>query len=409
MCFQCYDGADDEPHGTPSTDATHGDRSDDEPSSSGTWRRRTLLKATGASAGAGAVLGLGVGSATAHHTQTAEADRFIESPYYSGRGGASIDWIVPHVLVTSYVGGIDTFQSNSRGVSAHYVVSNYDHTDYAPGHVTQMVHHEYAAHHARSPTNPRSIGIEHEWHRDYGRYITDECYHASARITAELVEAYDIPLNFYTTNTCIYDEPGGIVGHSNVPDGDCSSYYHGGRTCPYPDWDMDYYESLVREYVDDGGGGGSGGDRFEDGDIVRTTTDLNGREQPRLDASVVQVLPEGTTAEVVNGPETNDGITWWGLHVPDYGVWVWCSGNYLELDPASDHKFRDGDAIQMTTDLNGREGPGLGYTVVNTYPTGTTGEIVNGPETNDGYTWWGVHVPAYNDWVWCVEEYLAHA
>lgn len=296
---------------------------DDAPTEYGTnFNRRNFLRTTGAAAGAGAML-TSAEQVSGHHTQTAEADRWIGSPYYSSRYGHSIDWIVPHVLVTSYTGGIDIFQNNDRNVSAHYVVSNYDHTAYPPGHSTQMVHHEYAAHHARSPTNNRAIGIEHEWHRDYGRYITQECYEASARITAELVETYDIPLNFYTSNTCITNEPGGIVGHTHVPDGNCSSYYHGGRTCPYPDWDMAHYENLVRSYVD------GGGQRFQDGDQVVTTTDLNGREQPCLNDDVVQVLPEGTQGEIMNGPTDCDGITWWGLHVPAYGVWVWCSGNYL--------------------------------------------------------------------------------
>ncbi|WP_394347995.1 SH3 domain-containing protein [Natronorubrum halophilum] len=68
--------------------------------------------------------------------------------------------------------------------------------------------------------------------------------------------------------------------------------------------------------------------------------------------------------------------------------------------------FSDGEEVQMTTDLNGREGPGLHYDVVRTYPEGTTGEIMNGPEESDGYTWWGLHVPSYGEWVWCAGTYL---
>ncbi|WP_255167771.1 SH3 domain-containing protein [Natrononativus amylolyticus] len=69
---------------------------------------------------------------------------------------------------------------------------------------------------------------------------------------------------------------------------------------------------------------------FQDGDTVRTTTDLNGREGPGLDYEVKRAYPEGTEGEIMNGPETADGITWWGIHFSSYGEWVWCSGNYLE-------------------------------------------------------------------------------
>ncbi|WP_440769837.1 SH3 domain-containing protein [Natronorubrum sp. DTA28] len=68
--------------------------------------------------------------------------------------------------------------------------------------------------------------------------------------------------------------------------------------------------------------------------------------------------------------------------------------------------FADGEAVQMTADLNGREGPGLHYDVVRTYPAGTEGEIMNGPEESDGHTWWGLHVPSYGEWVWCAGDYL---
>lgn len=68
--------------------------------------------------------------------------------------------------------------------------------------------------------------------------------------------------------------------------------------------------------------------------------------------------------------------------------------------------YSDGDAVRTTTDLNGREGPGLDYDVVRTYPEGTQGEIMNGPEDADGHTWWGIHFESYGDWVWCSGTYL---
>jgi len=53
-------------------------------------------------------------------------------------------------------------------------------------------------------------------------------------------------------------------------------------------------------------------------------------------------------------------------------------------------KFRIGDWVQTTANLNVREGPGLSYAIISTMPTGTMGRIVGGPLEVDGYVWWNV-------------------
>lgn len=70
--------------------------------------------------------------------------------------------------------------------------------------------------------------------------------------------------------------------------------------------------------------------------------------------------------------------------------------------------FSDGEQIKSTVDLNTRHRPGTESRVLDTQPTGTTGEIVNGPTNEDGYTWWGVR---WSDdvWGWSVERYLTSA
>ena len=167
-------------------------------------------------------------------------------------------------------------------------------------------------------------------------------------------------------------------------------------------------QGLLEEGEDDDGDGGE--QRFQDGDEVRTTTDLNGREQPGLDSDIVATLDEGTVAEVMNGPQTVDEITWWGLHVPDEGLWVWASENYLDPveddDDGADTRFDEGDEVKTTTDLNGRDRPGLDTDVVDVLPKGTAAEVVNGPETVDDVTWWGLHVPDEGLWVWASGNFL---
>lgn len=68
--------------------------------------------------------------------------------------------------------------------------------------------------------------------------------------------------------------------------------------------------------------------------------------------------------------------------------------------------FSDGERVESTTNLNTRKRPGTESSVVATMPTGSVGEIVNGPTTEDGYTWWGIHWLADDIWGWSVERYL---
>ena len=288
--------------------------------------RRSVLR-TVALAGSGAALASQAGSVAAGDVECPAADRFLQTPNYSAREN-EINWIVVHVTAGAYSGAVSWFQNPDSNVGIHYIVSNYDDTAYAPGHVTQMAHHEQAAWHARSIANQRAVGIELEWMDGHNpeEPISGAAYQAAAEIVECVADQYDIPLEFYEDETCIQNEPGGIIGHQHVPDGDCSTYDHGGRTCPYPDFDPD----TLLSYLDDGGEDPA----FGDGDEVVTTTAVNGREQPGLDSEVVSVLDPGTGAEIVNGPVDADGYTWWGLFVPGETLWVWVVEAYL--DPATE-------------------------------------------------------------------------
>jgi parallel beta-helix repeat protein len=62
-------------------------------------------------------------------------------------------------------------------------------------------------------------------------------------------------------------------------------------------------------------------------------------------------------------------------------------------------KFRIGDWVQTTANLNVREGPGLNYTIISTMPLGTIGQIVGGPVEADGFVWWEVnYAPGVRGW-----------
>jgi parallel beta-helix repeat protein len=74
-------------------------------------------------------------------------------------------------------------------------------------------------------------------------------------------------------------------------------------------------------------------------------------------------------------------------------------------------KFRVGDQVRTIANLNVREGPGLGYALIDTVPEGTLGQIVEGPVETDGYVWWevdytvGVRGWSVGDWLEiCVDQ-----
>ncbi|SIQ76530.1 Transglycosylase SLT domain-containing protein [Haladaptatus litoreus] len=80
-------------------------------------------------------------------------------------------------------------------------------------------------------------------------------------------------------------------------------------------------------YRDQYGGGGGGG--FADGDRITPTANLNTREQPGTDQPIVATISPGEVGEIMNGPTTKDGYTWWGVHWLDRNVWGWSVEQYL--------------------------------------------------------------------------------
>ncbi|MCG5471698.1 N-acetylmuramoyl-L-alanine amidase [Micromonospora sp. LAH09] len=146
--------------------------------------------------------------------------------YQAGRS-SRITTVVVHVTQGSYAGTVSWFQNPSAGVSAHYVVKS------SNGEITQMVREGDTAYHARS-ANPYAVGIEHEGFVDNPAWFTDAMYRSSAALTRYLCDKYGLPKT-----------RAAIRGHNEMPGND--------HTDPGPNWNWNYYISLVNA------GGGSGG------------------------------------------------------------------------------------------------------------------------------------------------------
>lgn len=135
----------------------------------------------------------------------------------------AIDRVVIHVIQGDYRVALKVFQDPSHRAAAHYVLRTSD------GHVAQTVRELDVAYHAGNRSyNERSIGIEHEGFVDQPEDFTDAMYRASARLTANICDRYDMP-----------KDREHIIGHHEVPGAD--------HTDPGPHWDWDRYLRMVRD------------------------------------------------------------------------------------------------------------------------------------------------------------------
>ena len=157
------------------------------------------------------------------------------------RTADDIDYIVIHTVQGSLESAIHTFSSPDLSYprSAHYTVG-------PSGAVIKSVSARKVAWHAgTSPLgsgrkhesrvlNSNSIGIEHGGYVNDSEFPTAEQYIASAALTRYLCELYDIPM-----------DRNHIVGHEEIKStkGD-----------PGPNWNWNYYMSLVRNGTRDAPG-----------------------------------------------------------------------------------------------------------------------------------------------------------
>lgn len=174
----------------------------------------------------------------------------------ASRGAGDITAVVIHTTQGSYAGTISWFKNPDANVSAHYVIRSED------GEITQMVDDADVGWHARDG-NSYSIGIEHEGFVDDPSWYTDVMYQESAKVTAYACSTYGF--------TCDREH---VVGHSEVPGND--------HTDPGPNWDWDYYMSLV-----------TGTDPPEY-NFSTWGEGVNVREDAYLDSPVVDQLPGPT-------------------------------------------------------------------------------------------------------------------
>lgn len=157
--------------------------------------------------------------------------------FQRGRPGL-VRAIVIHDIEGSAGSAINTFSKAGNESSSHYVVDK-------DGTVVQMVKERDIANHAfHSVFNAYAIGIEHDGFKD--KPYPDALYRGSAKLVAELVKRYRIPIDRQH-----------IVGHYQVPKTDeqvapcpvnattCGG--KGGHVDPGPAWNWDGYMAMVKD------------------------------------------------------------------------------------------------------------------------------------------------------------------
>jgi len=150
--------------------------------------------------------------------------------------------------------------------------------------------------------------------------------------------------------------------------------------------------------------------KFGLNDAVRVTAALNLRTSASTSASVIAVLAVGTTGTIMGGPTSANGYTWWQLRTAS-GTTGWCVETWLEEitstppPPPPPGKFEAGDAIRVTESLRLRSAASTSATIVAVLPAGTTGTVLAGPTSANGYTWWQLRTSG-GFTGWCVENWL---
>lgn len=189
-----------------------------------------------------------------------------------------------------------------------------------------------------------------------------------------------------------------ICGHRDVND----------STCPGDGLyaDLPLVRKAVAEVI------GNGGDVLQDpeyspGQIVTTVVEgANVRVQPGKDADVATALAYGSTLQVVDGPTTLDGETW--FQVSAEGTWGWIASTLIDPSGAPPvGKYAVDDELIVNTDVvNIRAEPSLRATVVASVASGEDATVVEGPTPAGGYRWYKVSTAAAEGWA--AEQYLLH-
>lgn len=168
---------------------------------------------------------------------------------------------------------------------------------------------------------------------------------------------------------------------------------------------------------------------FAAGDRVAVKGSLNLRDNAGLSANILAVMTDGSTATVVSGPVSADGIPWYQLNTDSYGQ-GWAAAGFLASSTSSassastsgnattSGNTTSGNAttgafaanaalIVKTGDgshLNLRQDPSINGTLIGKLADGSHVVVLDGPTSADGYDWY--HLSTDIGTGWAAGQYL---
>lgn len=178
--------------------------------------------------------------------------------------------------------------------------------------------------------------------------------------------------------------------------------------------DVPYIRTLVADTLASGvlDSGAPGGIAPHDRVVVQTDdgSSLNIRADASTGATIVDRLPVGTVALVVEGPVAAEGENWYRI------TWEssegWTIARYLIVSPpapaADDGSFGFGVNLQLNDSATLRSDTSTSSTAIANLPAGTWAAMEGGPNWANGHTWYYVATDGYGKG-WVAAEYLSEA
>lgn len=148
---------------------------------------------------------------------------------------------------------------------------------------------------------------------------------------------------------------------------------------------------------------------------------LNIRSAPDIGAAIVTRLSDGTQVQILDGPRSADGYTWWRVQTSsgaqgwavDYvdgirtlvflGAPISLSGNDQDVAPSgcpiAPSRLSVNQIAVANDNLRVRSRPGTTSQQVADLGTGTATLVVEGPACVDNARWWKIRVENWEGWV----------
>lgn len=133
---------------------------------------------------------------------------------------------------------------------------------------------------------------------------------------------------------------------------------------------------------------------------------LNLRATPGLGGAIVATLAAGLEVALLDGPVAADGYGWYEVRTPE-GQRGWVAGDFLALGSGGGG-FAVGAAVVVAAEeVNLREAPQLGATVLAQIAAGTAAVITGGPFAADGHSWYQIALDGGTGDGWVAGEFLS--